>query len=1052
MSLVLAHQKLGWPTPEEILHPPGAGPRVITELATKKIGQTLQRRADGLGAQIGVLTANPRSDATESPLALVCEFPRRVSQSALTEAHKLAWNFSNSPLLFTVEPGLVRCWTCCEPPHTGETRRKRSAELRSARTELAAISQPVAGVPALHWLNLLYGRLLQEHPQRFRRDRCADRLLLDNLRVVRRRLNEENLDVATSHDLLARLIFVQFLFDRRDSQGQAALNPQMLERLHREGILAQPAQSFEEVLAHYDDTYQLFAWLDRKFNGDLFLAGEGPEVPPSQKWEEEKRKVTPKHLRLLSDFVGGRLEMRSGQSSLWPLYAFDAIPLEFISSIYESFLMEDLADDRREKGAVYTPAHVVDFLLDAALPWNSKEWNVRVLDPACGSGIFLVRAFQRIIHRWRNAHEGQLPSAQLLSDLLSRNFVGIDCNKQAVRTAAFSLYLALCDEIDPKHYWTDVRFPRLRDKRLLARDFFEVQWNGFFQEAEIHSVGYETSFDLVTGNAPWGKNTLTPPAKEWAEERGWPTPYGQIGPLFLPKAAQFLKAGGQVTMLQPAGLLFGKSQEFVRFRKRLFDEFQVFEVVNLSALRFGLFRKAVSPACVLSLSPGQGTSEPIQYICPKPDKTVEDNYRITVESMDIHLVMPEEATGDPLVWYVLRWGSRRDLSFIRKLQHLPSLAKMATAGIIKKRDGIIRGDRKKIVRVIENRRILRTKQFPAQVFLELDAESLPRNLDPRVNGKASTDFSAFEPPQLILKKSWQAEAARFRATLIRSTEGILCSHSYVSIHGPQAILSIACLTYNSLLPIYYLFLTSSRLGTYRPEVLTEELLQVPLPATSTQEPSDISSFDQLDEIIYDLFSFHASEWMLMEDRIRYTFADFSGGTDSPGRQVTGRTPAKESNDDLMLFCETFLQVLRAAFGTGQSVSATIFAEQDSAPHLPVRSVRFQFGGASQNAIRREQFGQDALYEQLSDLTTHAAKSDTEACSTLFRRIFRVYTENESNGRRFPAVYLIRPDQVRYWTRSEALREADEVVADIVAWSRGQQGQFVEDQLLAGLPA
>src|SRR5262249_14611330 len=155
-------------------------------------------------------------------------------------------------------------------------------------------------------------------------------------------------DVATSHDLLARLMFVQFLFDRKDSQGQAALNQQVLEQLRSQGVLANPVKNLQEILAHYDDTYQFFAWLDGIFNGDLFIAGEGPAVPTSEKWKEEQRKVTADHLRLLSDFVGGTLELRSGQFSLWPLYAFDAIPLEFISSIYESFLTEDLASDRRE--------------------------------------------------------------------------------------------------------------------------------------------------------------------------------------------------------------------------------------------------------------------------------------------------------------------------------------------------------------------------------------------------------------------------------------------------------------------------------------------------------------------------------------------------------------------------------------------------------------------------------------------------------------------------------------------------------------------------------
>ena len=61
--------------------------------------------------------------------------------------------------------------------------------------------------------------------------------------------------------------------------------------------------------------------------------------------------MTPEHLALLSAFISGDVEMPDNQLCLWPQYAFDVIPLEFISTIYETFVGDDAASD----GVYYTP-------------------------------------------------------------------------------------------------------------------------------------------------------------------------------------------------------------------------------------------------------------------------------------------------------------------------------------------------------------------------------------------------------------------------------------------------------------------------------------------------------------------------------------------------------------------------------------------------------------------------------------------------------------------------------------------------------------------------
>ncbi|MFH1739204.1 MAG: N-6 DNA methylase, partial [bacterium] len=235
-----------------------------------------------------------------------------------------------------------------------------------------------------------------------------------------------------------------------------------LAALARERVLSKEYTSLAQILRNKEDTYNFFDCLDKKFNGDLFAADDcdDPRTNHRSKWNQESHQVTDQHLDTLADFIDGHIEIKTGQRCLWEFYSFDVIPLEFISSIYEEFVTNRSGD----VGVYYTPPHLVDFLLDRVLPWKKKKWDLKILDPACGSGVFLVKAYQRLVHRWKNAHPGEKPRIEILRRLLEENLFGVDVSHRAVRVASFSLYLAMCDEIDPMYLWERARFPRLRDK------------------------------------------------------------------------------------------------------------------------------------------------------------------------------------------------------------------------------------------------------------------------------------------------------------------------------------------------------------------------------------------------------------------------------------------------------------------------------------------------------------------------------------------------------------------------------------------------------------
>ena len=142
MLLEEASEKLCWPERNQIMDPRGPGTKVFAHLVQNKIAKALHLLPEARDVSCGILTANPNSSSTEPPIAIVCDFPRKVTQKALREAQRLAWNFSRSRLLITVEPHLIRSWTCCEPPPDMEEGDEDSAEIEDARIDRDTLVNP----------------------------------------------------------------------------------------------------------------------------------------------------------------------------------------------------------------------------------------------------------------------------------------------------------------------------------------------------------------------------------------------------------------------------------------------------------------------------------------------------------------------------------------------------------------------------------------------------------------------------------------------------------------------------------------------------------------------------------------------------------------------------------------------------------------------------------------------------------------------------------------------------------------------------------------------
>ncbi len=981
----------GWPKEDDIFNPSGGGAKVLVQLAQKKLGKALERETGVTGMRIGVLSSDP--ETSEAPLAIVCLFPTSVKDKTLFAVQRLVWNFSRSLLLITIEPHIIRKWTCCEPPLYRDDNEDALDDCDVAQDrQTPELLPPICldesnghvleqqAAEALSWVELLSGTFFQSHPERFKREKRADTMLLSNLKDVRRSLQTMGLPVQYIHDLLARIIFVQFLFDRKDSDGHSALNSNNLCELYDSGILSNVYTNLADILGSYDDTYALFDWLNQHFNGDLFPGKDGIGHNQQAIWDDEKRFVQPKHIQKLAEFVRGDMRMQDKQLCLWRLYAFDVIPLEFISSIYEEFVGKQSG-----VGIHYSRDYVVDLMLDQVLPWESEQWNLSILDPACGSGIFLVRAYQRLIYRWKCAHPHEDIPPDVLKCMLEQNLMGIDIDEHAVRVTSFSLYLAMCDEIEPRHYWSDterVRFPPLRNKRIIQSDFFAENIPGFRTTEDA------SSYDIVIGNPPWQRNSLTEYADTWLENHQWVVANNDIGIPFVVKSAYLTKPDGLICMVQSTNaLLANLSGPAVKLRQRIFLDFKKVErVINFAAFRatsVHLFKGVKEPACILTLRNVEPDGEAFWYECPKPLYTGEDANRIVIEEHDVHSIYPQDIEQEPAIWSILMWGGERDRDLIRRLGRHTNLQKLHSQKIVKtQRD-----------RIPENETSLR------------------------------------------IKLSWIQNIQRFQATIVQSNldigEAVYSGH-FMSVHAPQAdmrFLETCCACYNSSFATYYLFLTSGRLALARSETKMEELRNLPLPLSSSLALDRIDTLDALDKRVYELFGLHEADVILIEDMMQYTLSDFKGVHPRPGYQKTYRrnVATSQQEPELQRYCEVMLKVLKATYGQDKSIGAVILSETDQ-QQLPMRMVGIYLNDPTLNDVQVEALESQHLRQHLTTLYNKVQASDN------YQRCIRTYDSNHVQGNTVLIVYIVKPDQTRYWTRSMALRDADAIAADLMVWA------------------
>jgi hypothetical protein len=493
-----------------------------------------------------------------------------------------------------------------------------------------------------------------------------------------------------------------------------------------------------------------------------------------------------------------------------------------------------------------------------------------------------------------------------------------------------------------------------------------------------------------------------------------------------------VKRDGCIAMLQSANsLLFNRNPTAIAFRQQFFSQYKILQIVNFSALRFGLFANSVSPAVSVTFLPSSPDNEPITYICLKPVTTNEDSFRIIIEPHDISEIDPIDAIDDT-VWSIKMWGGSRDQELIRRLRSKKTLDKLEREDIVKIRKGIVWGDRARTID-LKNRTylLLDRPTLSSSTFPYLSANELLAIDSLHIDEDDSPDLSPFQSPQLIIKKGWTVSEKRFLALLhFTDPRGVVCTQSYLSVHASseaQAWLESALLGINSRMAVYYLMLTSGRFASYRPEPLVGNFKAIPLPDPQPNILDGVKTISDVDNKIFEALNLSEIDRILINDLFDYILLDFRRPSNSPARQS-----AKEST--LNAYCEMFLNVLEAGFGSDKSVSATIYSANAGEPP-PVQLIAIHLDWPGRQRITYQHFGETQLLGELSRICEQLLRPQPKnGQRVLYHRVLRSYNVANIDGQQIPTIFLVKPNELRYWLRSVALQDADKVAADILLWS------------------
>ncbi len=718
------------------------------------------------------------------PLVLFYNSPQNKK-----ELFKAVWNFNESPVVIINEPASVEIFNGLSYLKEKETLDKLENESR---------------LNDFSYFELVTGKTWQTYENKLKYQNRVDYKLLENIRAARDLLIKEHVpDSSVSNALIGKCIFIRYLIDRRvnikfDNKSGEWTNA-----------------DFCGLLKDKNKTIDFLKYLTKQFNGEAFLLNE-----------DQLNSVPEGAFEILSDLMRGT-DMSSGQMNLFDVYDFSIIPVEFISNVYEHFIG---SENQAKKGAYYTPVFLVDYIIKETVEKhfdaNPEEYNCRVLDPACGSGIFLVQALRRMIERYREIKQITSTDEAILKKIAEENIYGIDQDRDAINVAMFSTYLTLLDYVkDPKKI-ENFKFPTLTNKNYFTSDFFNL-------ENDFNSIIKKINFNFILGNPPWKRGSDKKALflkyieerkkKELSKSDGKPQltiSNKEIAQAFLLRTSDFSSAQTRCALIATSKTLYNLNAK--DFRKYFLHNYFIDKIFELAPVGEEVFQSANTPAVVLfyRFSYDNKTDKNIvEHIVIKPNRFFSLFKIFTIQKTDYKEIVQSRLKENDWLWKILIWGSYQDFNFIRRLKNdYITIAEKIKKDKLLLGQGIIIGDKNKRYNtehligkpLVDHKNDI--DQFNVYASLKWAEEKVTRERNKEL----------FKAPVLLIKHGLR----KFKAISAILYKDAMYQHSLTGIKGNIETLRMLCGLLNSDLFAYYM-INDSIAGIDRGRAHDEEKLGFP---------------------------------------------------------------------------------------------------------------------------------------------------------------------------------------------------------------------------------
>lgn len=881
---------------------------------------------------------------------------KSLSTEDRNRIHRNMWNGYQVPAYIIIEKSAVSVFDSRERPKENKEHYAKAilTETADAFKQFKAQSFD----DGLFWEE-------EDNKKHFQFEQSATRDLIRGLKNVYEGFQKEsNLDKHVALRLLVQSLLIKYL-EERDEDSKSGYFAGTYFKNNFQCI------DFCDVIRK-GKLLLLLDKLAKDFNGKIFEWHKENEA-------DAREAIQKGEIQRLADYLDGNND--NGQLVIWRLYSFSHLPVEVISSVYEELLTDS-------KDIVYTPEMIVSTLVDECMPLKVPQKDFKLIDVSCGSGIFLVKAYKRIVQWWRYEQwqkTGKLekPSLAVLKDLLLKSIHGIDIQQDAIRLSVFSLALAILDEVnlDPPT-WGKLKFPDMSDN-IITKDFFE-----------FITDNPPNDFSLVIGNPPFN-----PPLSEDGKKQSngkyiynVKKKYGYRSNInipdenpalhFLVQSMKLLKDSGVLSMIQPSGPLL--YQKDIKFKEAIFSTHNLLQIIDFTKLADKLWgRKNVATAAVF-LQKTKPDAESILHLIA--NRTFSNTNRLFLEfdHYDFHFLNQSDAIYNPYVWKAHLLGGGRIISILERLSNLRTLKEFLED---MKEDGWDKGEG-----FIENKNGIELDYITGKSFLPTTAfteegtdrsQIVPCDIQ---KFHRRTNFKIFLSPHLLIRKILPSKA------LISGffEDDLVFKSDIFAIHAPKdqknRLLELSdFLSKNGTLLHFYILATSSRAKIIKATSLyDEDLLNIPYPESS--------SILQLSE----------AEGYILKDTLEYF------------TKVDDKRLYEESvSSQITEYSRVFSLTLNSVYGN-KNRSFKLFKILDTGNYY---AIHFEY---SEDTIT-------PLEEKIADLEQYIKEAipqrDADQQHVHIQKIMKVYGKD--------SIVLVKPKQLRYWLPSIALRDADEVFADYV---------------------